>query len=73
MLQELGDAGLAIQGWLRYVERLRAQLARMRDDVERVLRRYATPSVTVGVGLVPRRKLYMSEMIDDIARVRRRS
>ena len=59
---------MGVRDSLRFLERLRERLVRMRNDVEGVISDYATPSVTVG----DRRKLYMSDMIDHIATVRRR-
>jgi len=50
------------------MERLRARLEQMRDDVERVIADYATPSTIVG----PPRTLYMSQLVDLIATVRPR-
>ena len=61
----MGKAGLGMRDSMRMIERLRQRLERMRDDVGRAIGVYHTPTVTVG----PRHKLYMSDMVDDIAKV----
>jgi len=58
----MGTAGA--QQLLRYMDRLRMRLERMKDRTETVIRDYSKP--TIG----HRRNLYMNKLVDAIARVR---
>jgi len=62
----LGSKGLQMQDSMRLMEKLRVRLESIRDSVEQVISDYAIPKVTVG----PRRKLFMSQLVDNIASVR---
>ena len=58
----LGASAVA-QRMLMQMSRLRLNVERMRDKIETTMRKYSTPTVR------PRRKLYMSRMVDAIASV----
>ena len=53
------------QLFLRFMERLRLRLLRMREKIEDVMREYSRP--TIG----HRRNLYMNKLVDAIAKVSR--